>query len=173
MEFKYFKTKANERIITSDYIVGEEEYKRSNIKSASLPKINENEFITSLNENGKNIFTKIIEFAKSNSLVFVWGSKGFSLNVNINNENIALLFGYPPNSVFKQSIYTGFESILKKVNGSEDIVEYFKDELMKTDNFINAGINLKWIIDEKYGENIINNLLRIFSEVIRKIKEKY
>lgn len=42
-----------------------------------------------------------------------WGSKGFSLNLIFDDGFVGLCFGYPPTSVFKQSIYTGFEEITK------------------------------------------------------------
>jgi hypothetical protein len=172
LEFKYFQTKTGEKIITSDYVIGDEEYKKQEIKSASLPKINENEFIKSLDKNGQNIFFKLFEFAKSKKLSFIWGSKGFSLNINFNNEKIALLFGYPPNCVFKQSIYTGFENIIKKVEDSEKIVEIYRNKLEKTGLFTNAGDNIKWLINKDYNEKEIGMFLEVIKEIIDLIIEK-
>lgn len=172
LEFKYFQTESWEKIITFDFIIGDQDYKKGNIKSASLPKISEKDFINSLDENGKYFFNKVFEFAKNQSLIFIWGSKGFSLNLNINNESIALFFGYPPDCVFKQSIYTGFESISKKVKNSDDIIDFYKQKLLDTGHFVNAGINIKWIIDKKYDEKEINDFLNIITEVIQRIKEK-
>lgn len=108
--FKYFKTKNGEEIISLEFIVGEEEFIRKKVQTASLPKIDEEHFLNSLDENGKDIFKKIFDFGKKNNLLYKWGSKGFSLNVGIDNDLVTLLFGYPPSSVFKQSIYTGFEN---------------------------------------------------------------
>jgi hypothetical protein len=71
LEFKYFQTKSGEKIITSDYVIGDEEYKKQEIKSGSLPKANENDFMNSLDKNGKEIFHKLFDFAKKNNLIFI------------------------------------------------------------------------------------------------------
>jgi hypothetical protein len=171
MEFKYFESKTGEKVISSDFIIGEEEYIQQKIKSASLPNINEKQFIESLDNNGKIFFQEIFNFAKENKLTFKWGSKGFSLNVTINDENIVLLFGYPPYSVFKQSIYTGFEEILRKVENSERIIEYYKDRLNETGYFVNAKSNLKWLIEKSYSQKEISVFIDIIKEIILKIYE--
>ncbi|MFH1963264.1 MAG: endonuclease NucS domain-containing protein [bacterium] len=172
MEFKYFETKSGEKIISNDFVVGEEEFIRQKVQSASLPKIDEKQFLDSLDENGVKVFGKIFEFAKQNELTFRWGSKGFSLNVELDTGFIGLFFGYPPNSVFKQSIYSGFEEINKKVNSPEDVIEFYRTSLKSLGCFVNAKSNLKWVIDKTYSEDEINHFLAAIERVISKIKEK-
>jgi len=169
--FKYFKTKNGEEIISLEFMVGEEEFIRKKVQTASLPKINEKQFLNSLDENGKNVFEKIFDFGKKNDLLYKWGSKGFSLNVGIDNELVTLLFGYPPTSVFKQSIYTGFEMITKKVNNSEEVVDFYKTQIKGFGYFKDAGLISKWIINKSYPENEINKFLDILNKVILKIRE--
>ncbi|MBU1753330.1 DUF91 domain-containing protein [bacterium] len=172
MEFKYFETKSGEKIISNDFVVGEEEFIRQKVQSASLPKIDEKQFLDSLDENGVKVFGKIFEFAKQNELTFRWGSKGFSLNVELDTGFIGLFFGYPPNSVFKQSIYSGFEEINKKVNNPEDVIEFCRTSLKSLGCFVNAKSNLKWMIDKTYSEDEINHFLAAIERVASKIKEK-
>lgn len=50
VEFKYFQTKSGEKIITSDFVVGEEEFIRQKVQSASLPKVDEDKFLKSLDK---------------------------------------------------------------------------------------------------------------------------
>lgn len=171
MEFKYFETKSGEKIISSDFVVSEKEFLRQKVQSASLPKVDEKQFLSSLDKNGLEIFRQIFEFAKQNSLMFRWGSKGFSLNIELDTGFVGLFFGYPPNSVFKQSIYTGFEEIAKKVNNPEDIIEFYKERLEDIGCFVKAKSNLKWLIDKAYSENEVKQFLGIVEEVISKIKE--
>lgn len=172
MEFKYFLNYANERMITIDFVVGDETFIRSEIQSISqLPKIDEKKFIDTLDKNGKPFFDQLSQFAKSNGLFFRWGSKGFSLNLPISDGFVGLLFGYPPDSVFKQSIYTGFEEIRKKVNNSDLIISHFRNELEKSGNFISAKSNLKWIIEKPIDKIDIDNLLSSLHLVIKKIQE--
>ena len=171
MEFKYFQTKAGEKIITSDFVVGEQEFIRQKVQSASLPKVDENKFLKSLDENGRKVFTRIFEFAKQNGLMFRWGSKGFSLNVELDSNFVGLFFGYPPDSVFKQSIYTGFEEVNKKVNNPEAIIDFYRTNVETLGYFVNAKSNLKWVIDKPCTEDEIKNFLAIVENVISKIRE--
>jgi len=172
MEFKYFETKSGEKIISSDFAVGEEEFIRQKVQSVSLPKVDEKQFLSSLDKNGLEVFQQIFEFSKHNGLMLRWGSKGFSLNVELDTGFVGLFFGYPPNSVFKQSIYTGFEEITKKVSNPENIIELYKERLENLDYFIKAKSNLKWVIDKAYSENEVKQFLGIIEEVISKIKER-
>ncbi|HPC43395.1 MAG TPA: endonuclease NucS [Spirochaetota bacterium] len=173
LEFKYFQTESGEKIISSDFVIGDEDFKREEVISSSLPKVDEKTFMQSLDENGKIIYNRLFEFAKKNKLVIIWGSKGFSLNYSVNNNNVALLFGYPPNSIMKQSIYTRFDSILRKVKDSQDIVESYKSGLISTGLFENFGDGnkLKWLINKSYNDNEINSLLNCISEVVSKIQD--
>ena len=171
VEFKYFVNKSNEKMISSDFVVGNEEFLKQKIKSSSsLPKVDKQQFISTLDKYGLPIFTKIFNFAEEENLFFRWGSKGFSLNLSIENGFVGLCFGYPPNSVFKQSIYSGFEEINKKVNNSELIIKYYKTELSKIGLFEPAKSNLKWIINKEYKAENIQDLFNILKQVIEKIE---
>jgi len=170
LEFRYFTTRSGEKIISCDVVVGEEEFIRQKIESKSLPKVNEKQFRKALDKHGFKVFDRIFEFAKKNELLSRWGSKGFSLNVELDSGYVGLFFGYPPDSVFKQSIYTGFEEISKKVNNSESIVEFYRSRLERLGLFVPAKSNLKWVIDSEYSEEQISNFLKIIEEVIVKIR---
>ncbi|MBN2091089.1 DUF91 domain-containing protein [candidate division KSB1 bacterium] len=171
LEFKYFTANSGEKIISSDVVVGEEEFLRQKIESKSLPKVDEKQFRKSLDKNGSKVFDRILNFARKNKLLFRWGSKGFSLNYEFDNGFVGLIFGYPPDSVFKQSIYTGFEEINKKVNNPEEIVNYYRSNLENLGYFINAKSNLKWLIDADYTEEQITNFLNIVDKVISQINK--
>ena len=171
LEFKYFLNKSNEKMISSDYVVGEEEFiKSEKIKSAELPKVDEKQFAASLDKYGETAFKAISNFAKENSLIFRWGSKGYSLNLPLIGGFVGLCFGYPPNSVFKQSIYTGFEELRKKVPNYEKIISFYKEQIDSMNCFTLAKSNLKWIIDESYKENDMENFLTILKQLIERIK---
>jgi len=173
LEFKYFLNKSNEKMISSDYVVGEEEFLKSEkIKSAELPKVDEKQFAASLNKYGETAFKAITNFAKENSLIFRWGSKGFSLNLPIVGGFVGLCFGYPPSSVFKQSIYTGFEEIKKKVPNYEKIISFYKEQIESINCFVIAKSNYKWIIDESYKEKNMEKYLSILKQVIEQIEKE-
>jgi hypothetical protein len=171
--FKYFKSKNEEQIISIEFVVGEDEFLRGKIQTSSLPKTSRKEFFDSLDKNGKAVFKKIFEFGDTDQLVYRWGSRGFSLNVRIENDHISLIYCYPSTSTYTQSVYTGYEMILKKVKNSENIIDYFKEKIEQFGDFEAAGSlgNSKWIINQIYPENKINEFIDILKEVNQKIKE--
>ncbi len=173
MEFKYFETRAGEQIISSDFVVGEEEFIRQRVQSVSLPKVDKQQFLKSLDENGLKVFQKVFDFAEQRrDLMFRWGSKGFSLNVKLDSGFVALFFGYPPSAVFKQSIYKGFEEITKKVNDSERVIEFYRGRLGDLGYFVNAKSNLKWLIDKPYSNEEVARFLEVVEDLIGKVKEQ-
>ena len=172
VEFKYFVNDADNKMISSDFVVGDEEFIRTKIgSSAQLPKINKDKFIATLDSNGKLLFESLSKFAEQEKLIFRWGSKGFSLNQTFDNGLfVALVFGYPRNSVYKQSLYTGFEEISKKINNADSVIELYKTELEKFGKFEQAKSNLKWVINRNITTLEIENYLDILKRVIEKIK---
>jgi hypothetical protein len=171
MEFKYFVTKSGEEIISSDYILGEETL--SHIKSSSSPlsRISKEDFFEELDSHGKTIFTQIADFIKNKQMLIRWGVKGFSANYQTGNSFVGIFFCYLKSSVFKQSIYTGFEEIKKKVNNPEIIIEYYKNEISKLGFFQRAASNYKCLINDKVTIEDIKTFLNIIENVINKIIE--
>ncbi len=173
MEFKYFLNRADERMITSDFVVGEENFiKRGAKLTTQLPKVDEKTFLESLDNNGREAFEKLFAFAKNNGLMFRWGYKGFSLNVSLENGYVGLCFGYPPGSDVKQSIYCGFEQIIKKVEDGEEVANFYKDSLKQTGFFQSAKSSMKWLIKSPSDAEHMETFLRILNELIEKINTK-
>ncbi len=165
------------RMILKKYAIDEDEVSLYLKEKKGYIKIDKEQFLNSLDEDGLKVFNKIFEFAEQNNLIIKWGSKGFSLNIELADEYISLIFGFPPDCVFKQSIYTGFESwghrqkIAKKVNNSDEIIEFYKNRLKGLDFFTETGKNVKWLIDKPYSEDEIKEFIDIINETILKIKE--
>ena len=81
-----------------------------------------------------------------------WGTKGFSLNAEIDGTHVAICFGYPPSSVFKQSIYTalmGCHGIKAKSLVPEQIVQSLLSEAETTGLFRPAERELKCLVDRE------------------------
>lgn len=171
VEFKYFVNKADNKMISSDFVVGDEEFIRTKINSsAQLPKTDKDKFIAELDKNGKLVFDCLFEFAEEEKLIFRWGAKGFSLNKTFENGFVGLCFGYPPSSVFKQSIYTGFEEIRKKIKNADSVIEFYKAELEKCGKFEQAKSNLKWVLNKAIKAEDIDKYLDILRQVIERVE---
>lgn len=137
-------------------------------------RVNQEQFLSAVDEHGKTVFQQIFEFAKQHGLWIRWGSKGFSLNLVSDNTAILLFLGYPP-TVFGQSIYTGFEEIARKVNQAEEIITFYQTSLQRLGIFIPTQSkhgNLKWVLDKPYSEEQIAKFLQVIQQAISKIQEQ-
>lgn len=171
VEFKYFVNKTDNKMISSDFVVGDEEFIRTKISSSTqLPKTDKGKFVESLDNIGKLVFENIFKFAEQEKLVFRWGAKGFSLNLLIDNENISLCEGYPTNSVFKQSLYTNLQLISKKVNNSDSVVDFYRKELKSFGKFEQKKLNFKWSLEKGITISDIEKYLEILKKMIERIK---
>ena len=162
VEFTFFETEERLRLLSSDIVVGKEPAQPAHISSSSLPQITEKQFLESLDEHGKAVFTKLLKFAKTNAFPIHWGTKGFSMNVDISETHVVICFGYPPHSVFKQSVYTsllGHGGLLSKVDVSEEIARDLLSAAQETGLFKSAGGELKCLIDRAFTEAEVNLLI--------------
>ncbi|MDD4873514.1 MAG: hypothetical protein PHE15_00830 [Dehalococcoidales bacterium] len=168
IEFSFFETKSGEHLLSHDIVVGKEPSRISHINSGSLPVVSKKEFFELLNQDGKPVFKRILELAESHAYPIHWGTKGFSLNVNVNEMHIPICFGYPPGSVFKQSVYTGLGrrgGLLSKINISEDEVESVLSTAQRTGLFQKAGNELKCVINRNFSEDDIDSLINWIDNV--------
>ncbi len=171
IEFKYFMNNEGTKMISSDFVVGDEEYLRQKYSSTTQqPKTDKNKFINSLNSHGKPVFEKIFSFADNENLFIKWGTKGFSMNLSFDGELVAICFGYPPTSVFKQSIYVGFEVILKKINNADSVKAKCKKLLDSFNRIEPAKSEHKWVIDKKYSEKDIETFISILRGMVKLIR---
>lgn len=143
-------------------------------RESSEHKVDKEQFLNALDENGRNIFQHIFEFADRHGLLIRWGAKGFSLNIAWKNTVVLLFLGYPPTVLGGQSIYTGFEEITRKVEQAEEIVLYYQTSLQRLGFFVKTQSkhgNLKWLLDQSYSAEQINQFLDVIQVIIAKIQD--
>ena len=174
LEFTFFKSNDGQRLLSTDIVIGKEPATMKKISTGSLPIISKNEFIESLDQFGIPVFERILDFAEQNEYPIHWGTKGFSLNVDIHGTHVAVCFGYPPNAVFRQSLYTaliGRGGLLSKVDVSEDILTDLVNEAQTTSLFQPAGREFKCLIDRDFSSGDIDKLLAWINKSISTVKE--
>jgi hypothetical protein len=162
VEFSFFQSDGGTRLLSQEIVVGNEPAKPQRISSGSQPVVSRDEFIQALDENGKAVFTEILAFAQARQMPVHWGTRGFSLNVDIDGTHVAVFFCYPPGSVYKQSIYTtlmGRGGISMKTVVPEDEVKRLWSEAQDTGLFRPAGHELRCPINRVFTTSEISQLL--------------
>jgi len=174
VEFTFYKADDGLRLFSTNIVVGNEADNISTITSGSLPRISEKAFFNSVDANGRFIFEKLLTWAKSKSFPIHWGIKGFSLNVNLSGNHVVFCFGYPPTSVFQQSIYTalfGRGGLSGKIDISEQELQALFEEAQNSGLFQPAGRESKCQINRKFSEKEIEWLFSWLTKVTQAIEK--
>jgi hypothetical protein len=162
LEFSYFQANGGKHLLSYDIVVGKEPIKIKQITSGALPLVSEGSFMAALDKNGKDVFYQLLKFAAEKSFPIHWGTKGFSMNVDKEGVHVAICYGYPPNAVFKQSIYTalvGRGGILSKLDVPESEINQLWQEAQETGLFQPAGRELKALINRKFNNKEIQIII--------------
>ena len=168
VEFSFFQSNEGTKLLSQEIVVGNEPSKPQSISSGSLPVVSHDEFVRALDQNGKAVFEKILAFAQVQGMPIHWGTRGFSLNIDIEGIHVAVFFCYPPGSVYKQSIYTtlmGRGGISIKTAVPEDEVKKLWSKAQATGLFRPAGHELRCSIDRLFTESEMDMLLSWCQEV--------
>jgi len=174
VEFTYFQGDSGTRLLSQEIVVGKESGRPPQVLSGSLPTVTENEFLNSLDDSGKAVFSAILALAKERAMPIHWGTKGFSLNVDFDGNHVAVCYGYPNGSVYRQSVYTtmaGQGSMTSKTAVPEDVIKTLRAKAMSTGLFRPAGRDLKCPVNRTFTESEISALLTWLEDVAEAIRQ--
>jgi len=174
VEFTFFQANGGTRLLSQEIVVGKDAEKPNQPSSGSLPTVTEEVFLASLDDNGKTVFPRILALAKDKSMPIHWGTKGFSLNVDLDGTHVAVCYGYPVGAVYKQSVYTamaGPGSMTSKTAAPEDVINALRGKARATGLFSPAGRELKCLINRSFSEAEISALLSWIEAVADTIRK--
>jgi len=119
------------------------------VKVSGAKLIGIEEFMKSLDIQGKTFFKGLFDFSTKNGILISWGKVGFALTVNVDGKNVSILRGFPQRSNSNQFVTTTFGFIEKYVQNGEFVVATYRKGLPF---FQSTGPNLKWIIKDTSKE---------------------
>lgn len=158
VEFSFFRTASGEQLMSSEVVVGGEALGGPAPDVVSLPKTTKDQFLAACDEAGKRVFTVLLAYSDSKKLPVHWGSRGFSMNVELDGSRVPILYGYPATSVYKQSIYTAFADIKRKVRDSAELVHGCRRAL-EAAGFVAARGEVKLMITGSANTNAVIEIL--------------
>lgn len=174
VEFTFFQADGGTRLLSQEIVVGTESEKPKQVSSGSLPVVTEDAFLASADENGRAVFARILELAKSKAMPIHWGTKGFSLNVDVDGTHVAVCFVYPPESVYKQTLRTTLRDrggVEKKSAVPEDEIQALWKQAERTGLFVPAGRDLKCQINRTLTDSEIDSLVQWCESVEKAVKQ--
>lgn len=173
LEFGYFQTRAGEQLLSMDIAVGREPVKPQRVSTATLPRTDKDKFLAACDEAGRAVFEPILALSDSEALPIHWGTRGFSLNVDIGGNHIALCIGYPRPTKSNQPpqlLRTTFKEISKKTDNASALIETFQQKLLGTGLFVAGGHELKYVIQGKPSEEKVRAVVEIFKALAQEVR---
>lgn len=137
-------------------------------KSGTMNYITEDIFFEKLDKNGKEFFQTLLDFKNKNELEIYWRTKGFSLNVLLENEPVSILEGYPNYRGTGQTVLIQKTSILSKVLNGELVFESFNG---LKDIARDTGSGFIMSIETNIDPQTLEKFYEVLSEVIEKIRK--
>jgi len=142
-------------------------------KGRTPAKTNRAAFLQSCDDNGVPLFKSLLELADKNDVKLNWGTVGFSLSVDFEGTAVAVCYGYPLHSGWKQSVYTDFSNVLRKGNAGAEIVEEYKSKFLQTGVFKPAGQTQREVkgVNQRLTDAQIRDIVHLFSDYASAIRE--
>lgn len=162
VEFTFFQATGGRRLLSQEIVVGRESAKPVGVTSAPSPVVSEDDFLASCDDYGTAVFPRILDLARSKSMSVRWGIRGFSVGVDADGDRVLVCKGYPPRSVFKQTLYAvlrGRAGIEMKAAAPAEVVDRLWKSAEATGLFTSAGRDLKCPIDRAFAPDEIDALV--------------
>ena len=133
VEFTYFQTKDGvDRLMSQETVVDGGIQKLNPSSSVSKPVIDANKLLENCDENGREVFSRFLEWSTKKNMAINWGSSGCSINVRINNTNVGFLTLNTMGNPLKQYIYVGLRD--KRYLGKSAVPDELVQELWEKGN---------------------------------------
>ena len=169
VEFTFFQAPGGGRLLSQEIVVGAE---HARTPAAARPKrVTRAEFLESCDDNGKDVFSRILDLADREGMGVRWGTSGFSMGVDIGGTRVVICYGYPPGT-----LYTALHDragIQKKTTIPSGAVEQLRTAAEQTGLFQPAGTGqgMKSLIDRPFTEDETNALVAWCESVEQAIRE--
>ena len=111
-------------------------------------------------------------YAHAEGMHLRWGVKGFSMNVEVEGNHVAVCYGYPPAAVYKQSVYTniGKAGIGTKVDVPEETIHVLREGALATGLFVPANTELKCLVDREFTDVEVDKVIGWIREVVEVVR---
>ena len=161
VEFTFFQAAGGDRLLSQEIVVGGEHAKPRRVTSEARPVVSEDDFLKSYDENGEVVFSRILDLARRKSMSISWGTKGFSVGVDVDGTQVVICKVYPLGSVFTQTIYTALHDRagIQKTGAPAEAVRRLRNSAETTGLFTPAGRDLKCAIDRAFTDDEVDKLV--------------
>ena len=172
VEFTFFEAGDGKRLFTREVVAGGEQGRRP-VVSAPQRATTERAFLDACDEHGRAVFPRVLDWARKNTHSVRWGTKGFSVGRDGGDGRVVLCYGYPRGTSYGQSIHTALRDRygLGKTAMEVEAIDGIQSKAEAMGCFVQAGRELKWLIEAPASEEQVGSLLSwldVVSDAIRR-----
>ena len=164
VEFTFFQAAGGGRLLSQEIVVGGEHARPQ--ASARPKKVTRAEFLESCDDNGRAVFSRILDLADRKGMSIRWGYRGFTMGVDIGGARELVCYAYPPASRFGQMLYPEYGRRVP-----EEVVEQLWKEAEQTGLFRSTGKVLACFIDRAFTDDELDALVAWCESVEQAIRE--
>ncbi len=135
------------------------------------PYLTKETFLENLDQYGKNFFKELFKFGVEKGLIINWGTRGFSLNLSINNKKVSLLQGYSNLRANGQTMYSTIGSISRKVRNGDDIIVEYVEKTLELNDFKKESGGFLFNLERDLNNEEWMKFKKILSQTIENIKK--
>lgn len=171
VEFTYFQTKDDDRLMSQETVVDGKAQKLTPSSTVSKPPIDAKKLLQNCDDNGRAVFSRFLDWSKEQEMVINWGSSGCSINAHIKSTNIGLLTLNTMGLPVKQYIYVGLKDkrfVGKSAVPDEVILELWEKGL-STGFFNPTEQYLRCQITRKLTDTELDTLIEYCESVAKAI----
>ena len=147
---------------------------RAAVQATATPNrvVTRTEFLESCDDNGRAVYTRILDLADRQNMTARWGPKGFTMGVDVDGTRVIFCYAYSPGSAYKQSLYTALldKRGFRKMQAPE-AAEQLHEKAKRTGLFAPAGRELKCLIDRTFTDAEVDSLVTWCESVAQAIRE--
>ena len=162
----------NEKTLVSR-VIGQSIEAKSIINDGTRSEVvlNKKAFFEHLDKPGNEFFTKLFKYAKKEQLLINCGTKGFSLNIPINGNNISIFRGYCDLAADGQRVESTNGYIKRKVKNGDQIVNEYTKEIVEVEGFYEVGDGFMYKIEKSLDDENWTKFENIITAITSKIRE--
>lgn len=170
VEIKQY-TNNNETTLVSR-VIGqsiEAQTKKSSIIGGD-PILTENRFYENLDQNGKDFFYNLFKFVKKEGLKINCGTKGFSVNVPFDENNVSIFRGYTNLSRSGQHLVSTSRFIENKVKNGDKLIDKYVKAMAELPGFNRVGDGFIYKMEAPMDKTAWQEFKKINTDLVRNIR---
>lgn len=123
-----------------------------------------------MDSEGLRVFKPILKLSDLHGFPIHWGTRGFSLNVDLGGKHVALCYGYGSKAYGGQRVWTSFTDVINKVQGGAEIIQVLRKQIRQIGVFTETQKEMKYDFKRKMTDAEITDLMDLLVDLANRIK---